>query len=121
MPWHSFLFYSLVLGWLLVIYFGGIVNLLIQKLLTGVWQIESPWLLLPGIGMFAFGYLISVGTFKRDVRYIRDYLLSLLQTGVGNIIYQDEFLGLTETQIIKAWFVITLFISLVWVLLDLVR
>ena len=69
--WFSFLFYLLILGWLWYMYFGGIANLIVQKVQTGIWQIESPWLLLPGIGMFAFGYLLSVGTFRSETRHIR--------------------------------------------------
>jgi hypothetical protein len=121
MPWFGFVFYSLILGWLCVIYFGAIANLIVQKILTGVWQIDLPWVLLLIPGIFVFLHLVSQGIFKGEVRRVKDHLLWLSQTNKENIIYRDEFLGLTEHQIIRAWFVITLVISLVWVMSDLLR
>ena len=121
MPWFGLLFWSFWLGAVWIMYFGGIASLLIQKFQTGIWHIESPWLLLPGIGMFALGYLIFMRPFKSEVRYIRDYLLRLSQTGEGNIIYRDEFLGFIEPQIIRLLFLLTLIISLGWIAFSFLR
>jgi hypothetical protein len=115
MPWLSFLFDSLVLGWLWVMYFGGIANLIVEKIRSGIWQIDSPGMLLPGVGMFAFVYLISVGAFKSEVRRIKSYLLSLWQANEENIIVRDQIFGLTEPQFIKSLFLLTLVISLTWI------
>jgi len=121
MPWFSFLFSLFWLGAVWYLYFGGIANLIIQKIQTGIWQIESPWLLLLGIGMFAFGYLIFVGSFKSEVRRVKDYLMRLSETDGENIVYRDQFLGFTESQIIKLLFLLTLVISLGWIVFSLLR
>jgi hypothetical protein len=84
----------------------GIANLIAQKLQSGVWQIDSPWMLLPGIGMFAFVYLISGGAFKSEVRRIKHYLLSLLQTNEENIRVRDLIFGLSESRFIKSLFLL---------------
>jgi len=121
MPWFGFLFWLFWLGAVLYMYFGGIAYLIIQKFQTGIWQIESPLFLLPGIVIFALGYLIFMRPFKSGVRYIRDYLLWLSQTGEGNIIYRDEFLGFTEPQIIRSLFLLMLIISLGWIVFSFLR
>lgn len=100
-------------------YFKGIADLIIQKIQTGIWQIESPWMFLPGIGMFAFAYLISVGTFKSDVPYIKEYFLWLSGTSKENIIFIDRVFGLTESQIIKVLFLGTFIASLGWIVYSL--
>ena len=89
-------------------YFGGVANLIIQKIKTGIWQIESPWQLLPLIGMFAFGYLISVGTFMSEAIDIKEYLLWLSETKKENITYKDKIFGISESQIIKSLLIVTI-------------
>jgi hypothetical protein len=121
MRWFSFLFYMLILGWLWILYFGSIANLIVQRIQLGMWQIDSPWLLLPGIGMFAFMYVISVGTFRSEVRRIKDYLLSLLETDNENVISRDQIFGLTEAQFIKSLFLLTLVALLTWIVFSLFR
>lgn len=119
MPWFSFWLYSLILGWLWFIYFGGIANLIIQRIQTGIWQIESPWMLLPGIVMFAFAYLISVGTFMIEADKVKEYLLRLSETGIENIKYQNRIFGVTESQILKILFLVTLVASFGWIIYSL--
>jgi hypothetical protein len=121
MPWFGFLFYSFWLGAIWFMYFGAIVNLIIQKIKTGIWQIESPWQLLPLIGMFAFGYLISVGTFMSEAIDVKEYLLWLSGTKKENIIYIDRVFGITESQIIMSLFLVTVFVSLGWIVFNLLR
>jgi hypothetical protein len=119
MPWFGFWFYALILVWLWFIYFDGIANLIIQKIQTGIWQIESPWMLLPGIVMFAFAYLISVGTFMSEADKVKEYLLRISETKKENIKYQDRFFGVTEPQILKTLFLATLVASLGWIVYSL--
>lgn len=121
LPWLGFLFDVLFFGWFCVIYFGVIAKIFIQKIQTGSWQIDSPLMLLLFPCIFIFIYLISSGPFKSEVRHITNYLLTLSQTQKENIVYRDEFLGLKESQIIRVFFVITIIISLLWVMLDILR
>lgn len=115
MPWYGFLFYSLILAWLWIIYFKAIADLIIQKIQTGIWQIESPWMFLPPIAIFAFAYLISAGTFKSDVTYIKEYLLWLSETNKENISCRDRIFGMTESQIIKSLLLVTFVTSFGWI------
>ena len=118
MPWFSFLFYSFAFGFVWLSFFVGQANLIVQKIQTGVWQIGSlgEWLLnIAGYIVFLIlTYLISVGTFKSDVRRAKDHLLKLSETTEKNIIYRDRVLGFTESQIIKAIFVIPIVVSIGW-------
>lgn len=119
MRWFGFWFYLLILAWLWVSYFAVISNLIVQKIQTGVWQIDLPWMFLPAIGMFAFAYLLSVGTFMSETKKIKRYLLQLLETTEENIKYEDRIFGITESQIIGTIFLVTLFTSLGWILYNL--
>lgn len=123
MPWYSFLFYSFAFGFVWLSFFIGHANLVLQKVQTGIWQIESllEWLLnvVLYIVFLAFSYLISVGTFKGEVRRVKDYLLQLSEADKENIIYWDRILGITESQIIKLFFLITFVISLGWMVFSL--
>jgi len=120
MPWHGFLFYSFIFGFLWLSFFLGYADLILQKIQTGIWQIESlgEWLL--NIVLFiiflAYIYFISVGTFKSDVCRIKDRLLRISGTAEEDIIYRDTILGITESQIIKALFIIPIVISLGWMI-----
>lgn len=120
MPWLSFLFYSFVFGFMWLSFFMGHANFIVQKIQTGVWQIESlgDWLLgLVGYIVFlSLTYLISVGTFKSDVRRVKAHLLQLSETAEASIIYHDRILGITESQIIKALFIIPIVISVGWMI-----
>jgi hypothetical protein len=119
MPWFGFLFYTLFLVWLWIGYFKSIADLVIQKIQTGMWGIESPLQLLPAIGMFAFGYLLSVGIFKYDANYIKKYFLWLSQTSTENIKYKDQIFGLSESQIIVSVLVLTFIVSFGWIIFNL--
>jgi len=121
MPWFGLLFYSIILGWLCVTYLATIVNLIVQKILTGAWQINAPWVLLLLPGVFVLLLLISHGVFRGEVHRIKDYLLLLSQTDKENIMYQNEPFGFTETQIIKAWFGMVFVVALIWIVIDFVR
>lgn len=119
MPWFGLLFYSFWLGAIWIMFFGGVSDLIIQKIQTGIWGIDSPWELLPLIGMFAFGYLLSFGTFKYDANYIKKYIVWLSQTGKENIIYRDRIFGLQESQIIMSFLLLTCIVSFGWVVFNL--
>lgn len=121
MPWHSILFYGFILVALWVMYFGGIANLLVQKIQTDVWQIESPLMLLPGAFMFMFAYLISVGSFYNEVRRIKDVLLSLSDANIESVVHYDKIFGITETQIIKLIYILTFVVSVGWIVFQLTQ
>ncbi|MBK9925383.1 MAG: hypothetical protein IPP66_08825 [Anaerolineales bacterium] len=121
MPWFSFLFYAFILGWLWIMYFSNIANLLVQRIQTGAWQIDSPWLFLPGIFMFAFAYFISVGSFFGDVHYVKEVLFSLSDVDGESIVYHDKILGITESQILRTIFVVTIVVSVGWIVFSFVR
>ena len=119
MPWYSFLFYAFILGALWVMYFGGIANLLVQKIQTGIWQMDSPWLFLPGIFMVAFTYFVSVGSFYSEVHRIKEFLLFLSETDRENIVFYDKIFGITESQIIKSILIMTFVASAGWIVFQL--
>ena len=119
MPWFGFWFYLLWLGAVWVMYFGGLANLVVQKIKTGIWEIESPWQLLPLIGMFAFGYFLSVGIFMSEAQTVKESLLRLTETNEENIKYHNHIFRVTEPQIIRMIFLVTLVISGVWILYNL--
>ncbi len=120
MPWYSFLFYSFVFGLFWLSLFVGNMDLVVQRIKTGNWQFGSleEWFfyIVLNIVALAFIYLISVGTFKSDVRRIKDHLLRLSETAEGNLVYHDTILGITEPQIIKTLFVIPIVISFGWMI-----
>jgi hypothetical protein len=119
MPWFGFWFYLLWLGAVWVMYFGGLANLVVQKIKTGIWEIESPWQLLPLIGMFAFGYFLSVGIFMSESQTVKESLLRLTEMNEENIKYHNHIFGVTEPQIIRMIFLVTLVVSSVWILYNL--
>jgi len=121
MRWLSFLFSAFWLGAVWVMYFGGMANLIIQKIQTGTWQIESPWLLLPGIVMFALGYLISLGSFKNEANRVKEFLLTLSNSNEQNVIYCDQLLEIKESQIIQSLFLVTFVVSIAWIVFNLLR
>jgi hypothetical protein len=85
MPWLAFIFMCIWLGTLWFLFFLSIVDLIVTRFQTGAWAIESPFVLLIPIGMFAFGYFISFGLFRSEARYIKKYLLWLAGTGEESI------------------------------------
>jgi hypothetical protein len=121
MPWFGFLFYLFWLGAVWVMYFGGIANLLVQKIQTGIWQIDSPLLLLPGIFMLAFGYFLPVGSFYSDVHHVKKVLFSLTDVDRESIVYHDNILGVTESQILRTIFIMTVVVSVGWIVFQLVQ
>ncbi len=125
MPWFGFLFSSVMFGFLWLSFFMAHANLIVQKIQTGVWQIESFWEWLLNFVLYivflAYVYLISAGIFKREVRRVKDYLLWLTQTTEENIVYRDRILGLSESQIIKAIFIIPIVISIGWIIFKLLQ
>jgi len=121
LPWYSFFFSALWLGMVWYLYFGAIAYLLIQKIQTGIWQIDSPWFLLTGIGMFAFGYLLFFSSFKRDANRNKAFLLDLSNSKENDITYRDRIFGLTESQIITSLFLITFVASLGWIVFSLIQ
>jgi hypothetical protein len=121
LPWHNLFFLIIWLGLIWCLFFIGVTNLIIQKIQTGIWQIESPWFLLLPIGMFAFVYLLSVGIFKSETNYVKEYLLWLSGASRENITYIDRIFGITETQIIMSLFLVTVVASLGWIVFSLLR
>ncbi len=119
MPWFGFLFNLFIFGFLWYMYFGAIANLILQKIQTGVWQIESPLGLLPGIFMLAYVYLLSVGSYKWEVKRVRRALLNLFHSDENRITYQE--FRLLESCIIRTFFLVTLFASLGWIVFNLIR
>ncbi len=115
----SYLFWLIWLGGIWYIFFKGVSELIFQKIKTGIWEIASPWDLLPLIGMFAFGYLLSVGFFMSEAIDIKEYLLWLLETNKEEIIYLNKIFGLSELQIIKSLVGGTIIISLGWIVFKL--
>jgi hypothetical protein len=123
MPWFGFLFSSLAFGFLWLSFFVGHANLVVQKIQSGIWQVESlgEWLLNVVLYIVFIGsiYLMSLGIFKKEVRRVRDYLLWMWQADKESIIYRDEFLGITEPQIIRSILFVTLVVSLGWIVFSL--
>jgi hypothetical protein len=120
MPWLSFLFFSLIFGFIWLSFFMGHASLLVLKIQTGIWYYESlgEWFLniVLGIVFLAFTYLISVGTFKSDAHRAKGHLLKLSETTEEDIMYRDTILGIKESQIVKALFIIPVVISLGWMI-----
>lgn len=125
MPWYSFLFYSFAFGYLWVLFFIGNAALIMQKIQTGVWPYESlgDGLLNFGLAIvpISFTYLLSVGTFKGDVRRVKERLLEIFETTEENIIYHDRILGLSESLIIRLIFLLTFLITLGWMVISLLK
>jgi len=123
LSWFGYLVDALILGFIWLSFFMGNANLVVQKIQTGSWQVESlgEWLLslLLFIIFFAFMYLMSVGTFKYEALYVKEYLLKLSATAEESIIYRDTILGITESQIIKALVIIPVIISIGWMIYEL--
>jgi hypothetical protein len=115
MPLYDFIFMCIWLGIIWYFFFYSIASLIVEKLQTGIWQIDSPWSLLPPIVMFAFGCLIWFGVFHMDADRIKKYFLWLSRTSEENIEYHDRIFGMTESQIIQAVLLLTLFASLGWI------
>ena len=124
-PWYSFLFYSFAFGFVWLSFFMGNANLIVQKIQTGIWQIESfgEWLLnvVLYIVFLAFIYFISVGTFKWEAYRIIAYLLRLVRAKRDKLVYYDQILGVKEYQILRALFVIPLVISIGWMAFKLLQ
>jgi hypothetical protein len=125
MRWLSFLFYFAIFGFMWLSFFIGIANLILQKIQTGSWQIESSGEFLLNFLLYiiilGFIYLISVGAFKYDARYVKKYLIWLSEIDADSIVHYDKFLGIPESQIIKALFVVSFFVSFSWILFGLIR
>ena len=123
MSWFGFLFYSFAFGFVWLSFFMGNANLVVRKIQTGTWPIESfwEWILnvLLYIVMLSFIYFMSVGTFKWEAYRSINYLLRLARTNKNNIIYRDQILGLTETQIVRVVFLLPLVISVGWMIFKL--
>ena len=87
-----------------------------QKIQTGIWQYVSPVDFLPSIVLFVVGYLFLEYSFKSDVKHAKEFLMNLFGAKLDDIKYIDKVLGLTESQIIKALFIISIVISLGWMI-----
>ena len=90
-----------------------------------VWQIESPGEWLPNVVVYfvflSFLCFLSVGMYKWEAYDVINYLLRLSQARMGNIIYHDTVLGIRESQIIKALFLIPIVISIGWIIFKLLQ
>lgn len=118
--WLNYLIDILMFGFVWLSFFMGHANLILQKIQTGTWQFASPgeWLLsevmyIVFIGLF---YIMFVGSFKYEVLHVKSHLLRLTETAEEDIIYRDTILGVTESQIIKALFIIPVVVSLGWII-----
>src|SRR4030095_5090288 len=93
LPWFGYLIDSFIFGFIWLSFFMGNANLIIQKIQTGIWQIESlgEWFLnvILYLVFLAYLYLITVGTFKYDARYVKDYLFKLSETTKEGILYRN--------------------------------
>lgn len=116
MPWFAFVFYGLILCWLWFQYFLALANLIAQKIISGVWQIASPWMLLPHIFFFSFIYLISVGIFMAEKNNAKAFLLEIFKETNVSVKYQEEIFGISEKQILRMFFVLTLVVTVGWIL-----
>lgn len=120
MYFYNLIFWLVWLGAVWYMYFGGIASLVLTKIQTGVWNIDSPLFFLPGIGFFAWGYFIGVISFKLEAEYVKDSLVKI--TGVPRNKFHpiDRLFGLTESQIIGILFLGTFLVSGGWILYHLI-
>jgi hypothetical protein len=115
MPWFGFVFYGIILCWLWFQYFIVLANLLAQKIITRVWEIESPWMLLPPVILFAFAYLISVGTFFVEADKVKEFFMQLSNAKNEDVKYQEKIFGITERQIFRIFFILTFLVFVGWI------
>ena len=97
--WFSFFFFGFCLGAVLFWFSSGFSSLILQKIQTGNWQIDSPLLLFPPILMISIGYYLFNGGFQSEKRLSKEFLANLLVTDAGKFKYKDMIFGLTEFQI----------------------
>lgn len=116
MPWFAFVFYGLILCWLWFQYFLALANLVAQKIISGMWEIASPWMLLPPIFFFSFVYLISVGTFMAEKNKAKAFLLKIFKDTGEFVKHQEKILGITERQFFSMLFIITFLVMVSWFL-----
>lgn len=116
MPWFAFVFYGLILCWLWFQYFLALANLIAQKIISGVWEIESPWMLVPHILLFSFAYLISVGTFTAEKDKAKAILLEIFNETSESVNHQEKILGINERQFFIIFFILTFLIMVTWFL-----
>ncbi|HMR99586.1 MAG TPA: hypothetical protein PKE62_10040 [Anaerolineales bacterium] len=121
LPWITFWLWWLFLGFIWVAFFIAPAEWLVLKIQTGIWQVESPGGYLISLALFTFFYLFSANVFRKDVRNIKDHFLWISQANEQNIMNKGQIWGMTETQIIKAFFVIPLIIALGWIVFKLVK
>lgn len=119
MPWVAFVFDGLILCWLWFQYFLTLANLIAQKIISGVWQIASPWMLLPPIFFFSLAYLISVGIFIVEKNNAKAFLLEIFNKTNVSVKYQEEIFGISEKQIFRMFFVLTFVVTAGWILYQL--
>ena len=117
--WLFFLFWVIWLGIVWYSFFGGISNLIIQKIQTGSWQIDSPLWLLPPIFMFAFGYLLVIGNFKHAANRSKEIFWKSFEIAQENIITNDKIFGLTEFQIINMLLLLTVTVAVLAIVINL--
>jgi len=119
LAWSFFLFWLIWLGGVWYIFFGGTTNLIIQKIHTGIWQIDSPFWLLPPIFMFAFGYLLVIGNFKYAVNRSKEVFWRSFGVTQENIRFKDRIFGFTELQIINMLLLLTIVVSVLAIVISL--
>ena len=116
----SLVFWSFFLGTFGYLFFSRVANLISEMIKTGLWQMSSLWKNLPLLGMFIFGYLLVMVSFKVEADHIKDFLLKLTDAKNENIRYKDKFFGLTEFQIIKRIFLVVVIAISGWIIYNLI-
>jgi hypothetical protein len=111
LAWLFFLFWLFWLGGVWYIFFGGITKLIIQKIQTGIWQIESPFWMLPPIFMFAVGYLMVIGNFKHAANRSKEIFWRSFGVTRENVFFKGKIFGFTEFQIINMLLLLTVTVS----------
>ena len=116
---RSLIFWFLVLGMFWSFCFGTIASLILAKIQTGLWDIGSSIWFFPSMGIFVFGYLFVMISFKSSTTSIKMHLEEITETKMKNFHHFDRLFGLTEFKIVSALFLGTLLISGVWILYQL--
>jgi len=123
LPWFGYLVDILIFGFVWISFFMGNANLIVYKIQTGIWQMDSFWEWSLSVMLYfvflAYLYLIMVGTYKYEVRYVIDFLLNLSETNKESILYRNTILGFTESQIIGVIFALPIVISIGWMMFKL--
>lgn len=119
LPWLFFLFITCIFGYIYVAFFQWIMNLILLKIQTGIWQVESiseSLLTLATYPIFmAIFYLLPLYGFNHEAYHIKTRLRQILDASSERI-YQYQILGMTEIQLVKSILSAPIVISLAWMI-----